>query len=244
MIPMKRPLAAVAALLLTCGIAAQAAQPTSPPDAPPAAADARLRAAQERLEAAAREVAELSAQSGRPAPRIEMRIQRGEGPGPMQGPGGGMGPMGGRGMMGMPEGHPQVGGGLRRMEALRASGLHLAPMSPRLAGYFGAKAGVLVVRAANPAIKLEDGDVITAIGGRTPTSPLHALRIFRSYEPGEKVALQVLRDRKAITVEVTVPLARQEVRRIELRRMGPDAPPAPGTPGAPGTPPPAPPHQH
>jgi hypothetical protein len=144
--------------------------------------------------------------------------------------------------MGPPDsahGMAQMGGPLHGMAAMHG-GLRLAPMSPRLAGYFGAKAGVLVVKAGNPDFKLEDGDVITAIGGRTPANPMQAMRIVHSYEPGEKVPLQLLRDRKALTVEITVPPrmeARTEMRRFELRR-GEGAPPAP--PAAP----PAPPHQH
>lgn len=235
----RKPLLGIVAVLLTCGLAAQAAQPA--PDAPPPA-DARLQAAQARLEAAAREVAELSSQGSKGPQRIEMRIQRGDGPGPMAGPGGmeGRSPMvvrmGPPGMQGMPEDHPPLGERIHRMDGQGAPGLRLAPMSPRLAGYFGAKAGVLVVKADNPALKLEDGDVITSIGGRTPTSPMHALRIFRSYEPGEKVTLQLLRDRKPLSIEVTVPLHR-EVRRFELRRSGPDAPPPPAPPAPPA-------HQH
>ncbi len=241
----RKPLLGVMAVLLSCGLGVQAAQP-SPDAAPPA--DARLQAAQARLEAAAREVAELSAQGGKTAQRIEMRIQRSDGPGPMAGPGGmdgkspmivRMGPPGMSGMSGMPEGHPPLEEGFHRMDGPGAAGLRLAPMSPRLAGYFGAKAGVLVVKADNPALKLEDGDVITSIGGRTPSSPMQALRIFRSYEQGEKVPLQLLRDRKSLSIEVTVPL-RREVRRFELRVPRPDATTPMQMP-----PPPAPPaHQH
>jgi S1-C subfamily serine protease len=124
------------------------------------------------------------------------------------------------------------------MRGMGPGGLRLAPMSPRLAGYFGAKSGVLVLSAGNPALKLEDGDVVTAIGGRTPDSPMHAMRILHSYQPGEKVSLQVLRDRKSVSIEVTLPEHHGGMHGPGSRMERQDAPPAP-TPAAP-----APTHQH
>lgn len=89
----------------------------------------------------------------------------------------------------------------------RFRGLELASISERLGGYFGVKAGVLVVRAgaAAEALKLQDGDVILAIDGREPTSAAHATRILNSYQAGEKLTLRVQRDRRAQNVEVTTP---------------------------------------
>jgi predicted metalloprotease with PDZ domain len=84
-------------------------------------------------------------------------------------------------------------------------GLELATLTPRLGSYFGAKGGVLVVRAGSPALKLEDGDVIQSVDGREPASAAHATRILRSYRPGEKLSVKVLRDRKPQTLEVTLP---------------------------------------
>jgi S1-C subfamily serine protease len=81
--------------------------------------------------------------------------------------------------------------------------LELATLSPRLGSYFGAKSGVLVVRAGGAALKLEDGDVITAIDGREPTSAAHATRILRSYQRGEKILIKVIRDHKPQQLEVT-----------------------------------------
>jgi membrane-associated protease RseP (regulator of RpoE activity) len=86
------------------------------------------------------------------------------------------------------------------------AGLELATLSPELGRYFGAKAGVLVVRAGREAaLKLQDGDVITAIDGREPESSTHATRILRSYQRGEKLKLSILRDRKPMTLEATLP---------------------------------------
>jgi len=53
--------------------------------------------------------------------------------------------------------------------------------------------------------KLEDGDVIQSIDGRKPEDGAHALRILRSYKTGEKLSLQVLRQRKPVTLAVTMP---------------------------------------
>ena len=84
-------------------------------------------------------------------------------------------------------------------------GLRLETVSPRLGGYFGAKAGVLVAHSDKAELKLEDGDVITAIDGRQPTTAEQAKRILHSYAPGEKISFKLMRDRKALTVEGVMP---------------------------------------
>lgn len=84
--------------------------------------------------------------------------------------------------------------------------LEMVSLSPKLGEYFGAKEGVLVVHAPDDGtIKLQDGDVITRIGDRKPASPEQVLRILRSYEPGESLKLEVLRNRKPLALEVKVP---------------------------------------
>lgn len=114
------------------------------------------------------------------------------------------------------QGMPGMAG--RQQPASRFGGMELATLSERLGGYFGVKAGVLVVRAGrNEAFKLQDGDVILAIDGRTPESAAHAVRILATYRGGEKLTLRVQRDRRAQNIEVTLPER-----------------PAPGRPGQPG----------
>jgi C-terminal processing protease CtpA/Prc len=82
----------------------------------------------------------------------------------------------------------------------------LVPMTPKLGQYFGTDSGLLVVRAPDDSrLKLEDGDVIVDIDGRTPSSPSHALRILSSYQPGEKLKLTILRTKKRMTFDITVP---------------------------------------
>lgn len=111
--------------------------------------------------------------------------------------------------------------------------LELVPLTPKLGAYFGTDRGLLVVRApAGKGLPLEEGDVLQTIDGRTPESPGHAFRILGSYQPGEKVKLGVLRHRKSLMLEATIPAPDPVQRRTEGR--------LPSVPGAPPPPPPAP----
>jgi serine protease Do len=111
----------------------------------------------------------------------------------------GMPPHAGMPFDGFPPGFP---GGMHGSVA----GMELATLTPQLGAYFGTDKGVLVLRAPrNAAFNLQDGDVILTIDGREPTSGSHATRILASYQAGEKVKLQVMRQRKRITVEAIVP---------------------------------------
>ena len=102
----------------------------------------------------------------------------------------------------------------------------LVTLTPGLGRYFGADKGVLVAHAPEDSnFGLQDGDVIVAIGGREPQSGRHAMRILRSYQPGESVELKILRDRRAQTLNAKVP-ARAE-RDIIRRRVAPPVPPTP-----------------
>jgi predicted metalloprotease with PDZ domain len=148
---------------------------------------------------------------GSPEVRIERRILRRDMDGreieiEMDGPPPPMGPM-----------HEMMQG----MGGRGLGGLELATLTPRLGSYFGAKGGVLVVRAGSPALKLEDGDVIQSVDGREPASAAHATRILRSYRPGEKLSVKVLRDRKSQTLEVTLPAREPGERRPPGAGPGP-----------------------
>ena len=84
--------------------------------------------------------------------------------------------------------------------------LEMVGLSPKLGEYFGAKEGVLVVHApSDGAINLQDGDVIVTVGGRKPQSPEQVLRILRSYDAGESLKVEVLRNRKSVTIDAKVP---------------------------------------
>lgn len=98
----------------------------------------------------------------------------------------------------------------------------LATVTPGLGRYFGTDRGVLVLRVPQDAgTGLEEGDVILSIGGRTPESGSHALRILRSYQPGEKIELRIMRDRKPRDLAIELP------RRPPLSVPRPPEPPPP-----------------
>lgn len=85
-------------------------------------------------------------------------------------------------------------------------GIELVKLNPDLGDYFGTREGVLVVSAPEDStLALKGGDVIVSIGGRKPTSPMQAMRILRSYDPGESVTLDVLRKQRHVNVSWKVP---------------------------------------
>jgi hypothetical protein len=95
-------------------------------------------------------------------------------------------------------GFPWAGSGLGDLE--------LVKLNAGLGHYFGTDTGLLVVAAPkSDAFKLRDGDVIQTIDGREPKDVRHALRILGSYQPGEKLQLGIMRDKKKVTVDVEMP---------------------------------------
>ena len=85
--------------------------------------------------------------------------------------------------------------------------MELVELTPELGAYFGTETGILVVRApADRALEaLMDGDVILEIGGRTPNDAAHALRILASFESGETLELDIMRNQSRETLEVAFP---------------------------------------
>jgi C-terminal processing protease CtpA/Prc len=137
---------------------------------------------------------------------FDRRVYTMRGPG-MMGPG----PMGATGAMGAMDSMGRMGP-MPMVQQFHAffpgefGGMELARLTPKLGAYFGTNDGVLVVQAPdNEVFKLEDGDVIQSIDGRKPDDGAHAMRILRSYRSGEKVTLNVLRQRKPVTLAVTMP---------------------------------------
>jgi len=95
-------------------------------------------------------------------------------------------------------GFPWAGTGLGDLE--------LVELNEGLGSYFGTDKGLLVVSAPkSDAFELRDGDVIQNIDGREPKDVRHALRILGSYQPGEKLKLGIMRDKKKVTVNVEIP---------------------------------------
>ena len=124
-------------------------------------------------------------------------------------------------------------------------GMELASITPKLGAYFGVTSGVLVVQAPdNDAFKLEDGDVLQTIDGRKPEDGGDALRILRSYKSGEKLNITVLRQRKPVTLAVTMPdrpemgdnfMFESAMPPMPAMPAMPPSPPVPGVPqGVPG----------
>ncbi|HEY8520869.1 MAG TPA: PDZ domain-containing protein [Gammaproteobacteria bacterium] len=86
--------------------------------------------------------------------------------------------------------------------------MELVALTPELGSYFGTERGILVVRGpGREGIDLRDGDVILDIGGREPSSPEHAMRILRSFEPGETLRMNIMRQQRRQTLEIELPAA-------------------------------------
>lgn len=84
--------------------------------------------------------------------------------------------------------------------------MEMVSLTERLGKYFGTDKGLLVVRAPDDeSLKLEDGDVIQSIDGREPNSVSHAMRILGSYQSGEQLELQIMRDKRKQTLKIEMP---------------------------------------
>jgi predicted metalloprotease with PDZ domain len=107
--------------------------------------------------------------------------------------------------------------------------LELARLTPGLGRYFGTDKGVLVVRAPpGGALGLQDGDVILSIDGRKPIDSSHVIRILASYDPGEKIAIEVLRAHRRISVNTSLPAESAIPERVLMTRKGALLGPGPG----------------
>ncbi|MCH7874086.1 MAG: PDZ domain-containing protein [Gemmatimonadetes bacterium] len=88
----------------------------------------------------------------------------------------------------------------------RWADIELATLNDELGEYFGVTEGLLVVRAPREdLLGLKSGDVILRIGGRKPSSPSHAARILRSYDPGDELRIDIMRHKRRETVTAIVP---------------------------------------
>ncbi len=86
--------------------------------------------------------------------------------------------------------------------------LELAAITPDLGEYFGTKRGLLVLRSSTAGdAKLKPGDVILKIGDEEPSTPKEAVRLLRSYEPGQSIQVELLRQKKKQTVALQIPKA-------------------------------------
>jgi S1-C subfamily serine protease len=95
---------------------------------------------------------------------------------------------------------------MRRFMVDRWGDMELVTLTPALGEYFQAAEGVLVVRApSSDLLGLRDGDVIVDIAGRAPVDPGHVVRILRSYAPGERLVMTVVRKGQRQQLEADVP---------------------------------------
>ncbi len=100
--------------------------------------------------------------------------------------------------------------------------MEVVELTEGLGRYFGVDSGLLVISAPESnAFKLQEGDVIQSIDGRAPTSVNHCMRILGSYQPGEKLVLNIMRDKRRQTIEIEIPddrTSRLSEPRIELAK--------------------------
>ncbi len=83
------------------------------------------------------------------------------------------------------------------MVAPRWAGMELVQLTPKLGEYFGTDKGLLVVRVPEEGkLEIEEGDVVLKIGDREPRDVGHAMRILRSYAPGESTEIEVMRKKR------------------------------------------------
>ena len=112
--------------------------------------------------------------------------------------------------------------------------MEVVELTEGLGRYFGTDSGLLVISApASNAFKVQEGDVIISIDGREPSSVNHCMRILRSYQPGEKIVLDIMRDKKPMTIETEIPDGRtgmlrepifEPVKPVRIRLPRPAAP--------------------
>jgi S1-C subfamily serine protease len=82
--------------------------------------------------------------------------------------------------------------------------MELVNMNPGLGRYFGVDQGVLVASIdGDSALGLQPGDVILSVAGRDVRDAAHARSILASYRRDEVVEMEVIRDRRRITVRST-----------------------------------------
>jgi predicted metalloprotease with PDZ domain len=85
-------------------------------------------------------------------------------------------------------------------------GMELVAMNSELGDYFGTSDGLLVIRAPDDStLNLKSGDVILDVDGRKPTSQTQLVRILSSYAPGEELHLNIMRQKRRVTVTAKIP---------------------------------------
>lgn len=117
-----------------------------------------------------------------------------------------------------PDVHVETGPMIAAMEGLRGAmtwstgwlDLEMVKLNPELGDYFGSADGLLVIRAPDDsALQLKGGDVILSVDGRPATGQAQLMRILRSYDAGEDVKLDIMRQKRRTTLTVKIPERRE-----------------------------------
>ncbi|MFK8030722.1 MAG: PDZ domain-containing protein [Gammaproteobacteria bacterium] len=81
-----------------------------------------------------------------------------------------------------------------------------APVTPGLGDYFGVKQGVLVTAVPDDnAHGIQEGDVLVSIGGNPVLSKHDIHAAFADVDEGESMAVELVRQRQSLTVDVVAP---------------------------------------
>jgi S1-C subfamily serine protease len=116
--------------------------------------------------------------------------------------------------------------------ATRWHGLNMTELNPQLGRYFGTSSGVLVLSPNKGFTNLQPGDVITKVDGKAVVSSRDVLKNMRGKNEGEKINLNILRDRKTLSISVTAP----KPPTMDIPPPPPPPPPPPAPPKAPAPP--------
>jgi C-terminal processing protease CtpA/Prc len=117
-------------------------------------------------------------------------------------------------------------------QAFRWQGLNLTSIDAGLGHYFGTDKGVLVVSSGPDLKGLQSGDVIQRVAGQAVETPRDVMRALREKDSGAQLPFDVLRDRRAVAVTVTVPKSRP----LPFVTPPPPPPAPPAPPAAPAPP--------
>ncbi|MHB1326812.1 MAG: PDZ domain-containing protein [Gemmatimonadales bacterium] len=89
--------------------------------------------------------------------------------------------------------------------------LELAPINPDLGTYFGTSEGVLVIDTPRDnTLGLKGGDVVLSVDGRAARGPSSLLRILHSYEQGDVMKLEILRNKSRQTISTKIDWPRDD----------------------------------
>ncbi|MEM7081227.1 MAG: PDZ domain-containing protein [Pseudomonadota bacterium] len=85
-------------------------------------------------------------------------------------------------------------------------GFRFAPVTPSLGSYFGVDRGVLLTAVPDDeALGFQEGDVLLSVNGEAVNSRGDVHALFASADEGDRLAVEIVRQRESITLDVAVP---------------------------------------